>query len=389
MKPQLEIPGTKSQEEAAQPPIPLFNLTLGLEPIRAEAVAVFERLWSTGGFTFGAELVEFEQAFADFCGASHCVGVSDGTTALQLGLLALDVPAGNRVITVPNTFVATVEAIAAIGARPTLVDVDPIHRCLDPDSLRAHFDNDVAAVVPVHLYGRLAPMDEIIPLCAARGVPVLEDAAQAHGASLKGRRAGTWGDAAAFSFYPSKNLGAAGDAGAVVSENPHVADAVRSLRHHGSAPGEPNRHVRVGRTARLDNLQAGLLQLRLNRLEQENGQRRTAAALYRELLAGLPVVLPEAEPADEYHVHHLFVVEVDERDRVLEELRAGGIGASIHYPTPIHLQPAYRYLGYAPGDFPVAERLAQTSLSLPCFPGITESQQTRVAHALARACKEG
>jgi len=365
--------------------VPLFDIARELEGLRFEAAAIFERIWTSASFTFGADLEEFEERFADFCGAEHCVGVSDGTAAIQLGLLALGVEAEACVVTVPNTFVATVEAIAAAGARPRLVDVDRGHRCMDPDRLSAAIDAETAAVVPVHLFGRLAPMPEISGICARRAVPVLEDAAQAHGATLARVRAGAWGDAAAFSFYPSKNLGAAGDAGAVVCRGDDTADALRSLRHHGSLPGRPNRHARQGGTHRLDNLQAALLVLRLSRLQEANEQRRRAAALYRELLAELPLTLPMPDGDDEEQVYHLFVVEVEGRDEVLASLRARGIGAAAHYPTPVHLQPAWRHLGYGRGDFPVAEHLADHCLSLPCFAGITEEEQTFVAQELAEA----
>ncbi len=365
--------------------IPLFDLARALQAVRSEAVAAFDRLMGSGHFVLGPELEEFEDLFAEFCGAAHCVGVSDGTAAVELGLLALGVEPGVEVITVPNTFIATVEAIAAAGARPRLVDVDPQHRCMDPLALSAAVGSETGAVVPVHLFGRLAPMVEIAGVCARAEVPVLEDAAQAHGATLAGRRAGAWGDAAAFSFYPTKNLGAAGDAGAIVCRTGATADAVRSLRHHGSLPGQPNRHVRRGTTARLDNLQAALLALRLVHLDEENEQRQCAAEIYRDLLRELPLTLPEPDAPDETQVYHLFVVEVAERDAVLAALRRAGIGAAAHYPTPIHLQPAWRHLGYGPGDFPVAERLAERCLSLPCFPGITEEQQERVADALAEA----
>lgn len=367
--------------------VPLFDIARELEGMRVEAAAIFERIWTSASFTFGAELEEFEERFADFCGAEHCVGVSDGTAALQLGLLALGVEHDARVVTVPNTFVATVEAIAAAGAQPRLVDVDRGHRCMDPVGLGAAIDSDTAAVVPVHLFGRLAPMGEIAKICGRSGVPLLEDAAQAHGATLTGVRAGAWGDAAAFSFYPSKNLGAAGDAGAVVCRDEDTADALRSLRHHGSAPGSANRHVRQGGTHRLDNLQAALLMLRLSRLDEANEQRRRAAALYRELLAELPLTLPMADGEDEEQVYHLFVVEVEDRDEVLASLRDRGIGAAVHYPTPIHLQPAWRHLGYGRGDFPVAEHLADHCLSLPCFAGITEEEQVYVAQELAEALR--
>jgi len=373
--------------ESVRVDLPLFDVGRALEPLREEAVAIFDRLMRSGQFTLGAELRSFEEHFAAFCGAPHCVGVSDGTTALRLGLLALDIAPGARVITVPNTFVATVEAIDAAGALPSFVDAQTTDRCLDVAQLAGALGDDVGAVIPVHLFGRLAAMPEICALCEQAGVPVLEDAAQAHGASLGGRRAGSWGEAAAFSFYPTKNLGAAGDGGAVVCRDPGVAETLRSLRHHGSLPGEPNLHVRRGGTARLDNLQAALLDLRLTRLREENDERRRAAAAYRELLADLPLTLPAVEAASEVHVHHLFVVEVPERDRVLDALRESGIAAAVHYPTPIHLQPAWRHLGYARGDFPVAEQLADHCLSLPCFPGITEDEQVRVAGALTEALR--
>ena len=367
--------------------VPLFDLVRGFDAVRSEAVAAFDRLLGSGQFVLGPELEQFEDLFAEFCGAEHCVGVSDGTAALELGLVALGVEPDTEVITVPNTFVATVEAIESAGGRPRLIDVDPVHRCMDPAQLRTALGGDSGAVIPVHLFGRLAPMAEILAICMGAGAPVLEDASQAHGAMAAGRRAGTWGDAAAFSFYPTKNLGAAGDAGAVVCRSEETADAVRSLRHHGSLPGQPNCHVRCGGTARLDNLQAALLTLRLAHLDHENEQRRRAAEIYRDLLEELPLILPEADAPDEAQVYHLFVVEVAERDAVLATLRGAGIGAAVHYPTPIHLQPAWRHLGYGHGDFPVAEYLAEHCLSLPCFPGITEEQQVRVADALAAALR--
>ena len=367
------------------PPVPLVDLARTYEAIREPAQAAFERIASTGAFVLGSDLVEFERQYAEFCGTLNCVGVSDGTEALRLALLALGAGPGTEVITVPMTFIATVEAAAHTGARVVLVDVDPVSRCMDPDGLEAALGPQTAAVVPVHLYGRPAPMREIRRLCDRAGVAVLEDAAQAHGATLDGRRAGSLGTAAAFSFYPTKNLGAMGDAGAVVCDDPAVAELVRSLRHHGSAPEDPNRHLALGSTSRLDNLQAALLSLKLPHLEDWTEQRRRAASRYREALAGLPLTLPPEDPPGGAQVYHLFVIEVEERDRVLSELRSQGIGAGVHYPVPAHLQPAWRDLGYAPGDFPAAERIARSALSLPLFPGITEEEIERVTAALARA----
>jgi dTDP-4-amino-4,6-dideoxygalactose transaminase len=365
--------------------VPLFDVAGAFEAVRAEALALFDRLLESGQLVLGPELRDFEARFAEYCGAGHCVGVSDGTSALELALVALGIEPGTSVITVPNTFVAVAEAIDAAHARPTLVDVDPRTRCIDVGALAAALDSDTAAVVPVHLFGRVAPMTDIVRICSPAGVVVLEDAAQAHGATHAGVRAGGFGDAAAFSFYPTKNLGAAGDGGAIVFRSEATADAARSLRHHGSLPDQPNRHERRGRSARLDNLQAGLLSMRLARLDEENDQRRRAADVYRDLLGDLPLILPAADGPPDRQVYHLFVIEVSERDRVLRALRRAGIGAAVHYPTPIHLQPAWRGLGYARGDFPVAEHLAEHCLSLPMFPGITEAQQVRVAEALRTA----
>ena len=362
--------------------VPLVDLAPQYAQIAPHARSVFDRIASGGAFTFGAELEGFEAEFAAYCGTSECVGVANGTDALKLALQALGAGPGTEVVTVPMTFIATVEAIAATGAEPVLVDVDPETRCMDPDRLAAAIGPRTAAVVPVHLYGRPAPMAELAR--AAGDVALLEDAAQAHGADLDGARAGALGRAAAFSFYPTKNLGAMGDAGAVTTDDPELAATVRSLRHHGAAPGDANRHELAGWTARLDNLQAALLRLKLAHLDAWNRMRREAAAAYRAALDGLPVRLPPPDPPDGSQVFHLFVLEVDDRDGVLESLRSDGVGAAVHYPTPAHLQPAWRALGEA-GDFPAAERLAQRALSLPIFPGITEEQVGRAAGALRRA----
>jgi dTDP-4-amino-4,6-dideoxygalactose transaminase len=363
--------------------VPFVDLGRAHAPLRGELSATFERICETGAFTLGAELDAFEAEFAAWCGASHCVGLSDGTEALRLALLALGAGPGREVVTVPSTFIATLEAIAATGARPVLADIDPATRCMDPARLADAVTDATAAVVPVHLYGRPAPMGEIRDACG--DVPVLEDAAQAHGANLDGRRPGTLGAAAGFSFYPTKNLGALGDGGAVVTDDADVAAVVRSLRHHGSAAGDANDHVRIGATSRLDNLQAALLSVKLPHLDGWNRQRREAAALYRQALAELPVELPPEDPPGGEQVFHLFAVELDDRDRVRAALREAGIGAAVHYPRPAHLNPAWSDLGQR-GDFPAAERFADRTLSLPMFPGIEEREIDQVAQALASAC---
>jgi dTDP-4-amino-4,6-dideoxygalactose transaminase len=362
--------------------VPFIDLGRAHEPLQAEFAATFERITRNGAFTLAAELDEFEAAFASYCGAAHCVGTSDGTEALRLALIALGAGPGRQVVTVPSTFIATLEAIAATGARPVLVDIDPVTRCMDPERLADALAPETSAVVPVHLYGRPAPMDEIRRACG--DVPVLEDAAQAHGATLGGRRTGTLGAAAGFSFYPTKNLGALGDAGAVVTDSAEIASVVRSLRHHGSTEDDANDHVRVGATSRLDNLQAALLSVKLPHLDRWNEQRRAAAASYREALAGLRVELPPDDPPGGEAVFHLFAVELDDRDRVRDALRAAGIGTGVHYPHPAHLNPAWSALG-GRGDFPTAEQLAERTLSLPMFPGIEEREIEEVAARLSEA----
>jgi dTDP-4-amino-4,6-dideoxygalactose transaminase len=359
--------------------VPFIDLGRAHEPLQAELAATFERIARSGAFTLAAELDEFESAFAGYCGAAHCVGLSDGTQALRLALVALGAGPGCEVVTVPSTFIATLEAIAGTGAKPVLVDIDPATRCMDPERLADAVGPDTAAVVPVHLYGRPAPMDAI--RAAAGDVPVLEDAAQAHGATFEGRRTGTLATAAAFSFYPTKNLGALGDAGALVTDDPEIAAAVRSMRHHGCTPEDSNDHVRIGTTGRLDNLQAALLSVKLPHLDEWNAQRREAAALYREALASLPLALPPDDPPGGDQVFHLFAIELDDRDRVRSALREAGIGAAVHYPRPAHLNPAWSELG-ARGDYPAAERLAERTLSLPMFAGITGAEIARVAAVL-------
>lgn len=366
-------------------PLGLFDLARQWPGLRDDAMAAFERVAAAGAFSLGAELAAFEAEFASYCQSADCVGVANGTAALELALRALGAGPGTEVVTVAHTFVGTVEAIAATGARPVLVDIDPVTRCMDPAALEGALGPRSAAVVPVHLYGRPAPMDAIGATCDAAGVAVVEDAAQAHGARLHGRRAGAMSAAGCFSFYPTKNLGAMGDGGAVVTDDAEVAAAIRSLRHHGAAPGDANRHERVGGTERLDNLQAALLRLKLARLDAENDERRRIAARYRRELAGLPLDLPPQDGPGEHSVYHLFVVELDERDRVREALLEDGIRTAVHYPTPVHLQPAWRALGYDRGDLPGSERAAARVLSLPIFPGLTVAEIERVCAGLRRA----
>jgi dTDP-4-amino-4,6-dideoxygalactose transaminase len=363
--------------------VPLVDLTRLDASLFSAAEAAFARLARAGAFTFGEELAAFESEFAAYCGTRHCVGVSDGTNALRIALEALGAGPGGEVVTAALTFVATVEAITMTGASAVLVDIDPETRCMDPNGLTDALGPGTAAVIPVHLHGLPAPMADLRAACGE--VPLVEDAAQAHGATIADRRSGSFGSAGAFSFYPTKNLGAMGDAGAVVCDEPELAATMRSLRHHGAAADDANRHLRPGTTARLDNLQAAILRLKLPLLDGWNEQRRAAAGHYREALSDVPLSLPPDDPPGVRQVYHHFAVEVDERDRVLASLRSDGIGAGVHYPTPVHLQPGWRHLGYGAGAFPAAEAAAARVLSLPIFPGISEAEIERVSEALRRA----
>lgn len=368
--------------------VPFVDLTRAQARISEDLRAAFERVQATAQYTLGPDVDAFEAEFASYCGSAFAIGTSDGTEALRIALLALGARPGSEVIAPAMTYIATIEAIEAAGAQPVLVDVDD-QRTLPADGARAAISADTAAIVPVHLYGRPADMPALWEVAEAAGVPLLEDACQAHGAQLAGRRAGALGTAAAFSFYPSKNLGALGDGGAITTSDEDLAAAARSLRMHGIAPGEPNRHVRRGGlTGRLDTLQAAFLRAKLPHLDAWNAERRAAAVLYRDALAGLAVELPPSDAPQGDQVYHLFVVVLEDehdRDAVLERLRARGVGAAVHYPTPPHRQPALAHLGYGPGDFPNAERLAAQGISLPMFPGITEAEIAEVANALRAA----
>ncbi|MEA2972498.1 MAG: hypothetical protein QOG82_956 [Actinomycetota bacterium] len=330
-------------------------------------------------FVLGDEVAVFEREFAAFCGADHCVGVGNGTDALELSLRALGIGPGDGVIVPANSFVATAEAVLRAGAELILVDVDPDSYLIDTAAVEAAMGPSVAAVIAVHLFGQMA---EVERLDGIAGPVVLEDAAQAHGATRHGRPPGDVGSLAAWSFYPSKNLGAFGDAGAVTTHDQIVADRVRRMRNHG---GESrNTSDELGWNSRLDTLQAIVLSAKLAHLDDWNRQRAAAARRYDELLAGVDGVVPPHTLPGNQHVWHIYVVQVPDRDEVLQVLRSSGIEAAVHYPVPIHRQPAFRKSGPA-GAFPVAEAAARRMLSLPIYPGITADQQERVVTALRRA----
>jgi dTDP-4-amino-4,6-dideoxygalactose transaminase len=363
--------------------IPLVDLQAAHQEVAEEVRAGFDRVLAATAFIQGAEVEAFEREFADFATVRHCVGVGNGTDAIELALRAADLPAGAGAILPANTFVATAEAVLRAGLTPVLVDVDPDHLLIDPVEVATAVDSTTRAVLPVHLFGQMGPMKEIVAAAEESSLLVVEDAAQSQGAAHDGRPSGSWGQLAATSFYPGKNLGAYGDAGAVLTDDDQLAHRVRLLGNHGSA--RKYQHETLGFNSRLDTLQAVVLRAKLARLAGWNELRREAAARYDALLAGVDgVVLPRTLPGNE-HVWHLYVVRVQDRDEVLQRLNAAGIGAGIHYPVPVHLQPAFSGLGYGPGDFPVAEQAGREILSLPLYPQITEEQQARVADALRQA----
>ena len=363
--------------------IPLIDLRAQQAEVADDVRSGLDAVFESAAFIGGPLVQRFEEAYAAWTDVAHCIGVGNGTDALELALRAAGVEAGGEVVLPANTFIATAEAVSRIGAIPVLVDVEPDHLLIDPSLVGAAVTTRTQAIVPVHLFGQVAKMEQILALAGDRGVPVVEDAAQSHGARRNGRYAGSFGVAAGTSFYPGKNLGAAGDGGAVTTNDPDVAQTIRVMAAHGSP--RKYEHVMIGMNSRLDAVQAVVLQAKLARLPEWNERRRQAAARYGELLAGVTgVKVPMVGEGNE-HVWHLYVVQVNDRDRVLGTLNAAGIGAGIHYPTPVHLTGAYAHLGLGRGDFPVAEAAADQILSLPLFPHITRGQQERVVEVLADA----
>jgi dTDP-4-amino-4,6-dideoxygalactose transaminase len=371
--------------------IPFVDLQAQYRAIKWEVDEALARVVESAAFILGREVEAFESAFADYLGARFCVGVSNGTAAVQLAVMACGIGAGDEVIVPTNTFFATAEAVSTAGATPVFVDADPVSYTIDVNKIEAAITERTRAIIPVHLYGQPADLDAIFEIAARhRDISVIEDAAQAHGSEYKGRRVGALGRANCFSFYPGKNLGAYGEGGAVVTDDAEVARRVRLLRDHGSE--QKYRHDIVGYNFRLEGIQGAVLNVKLKYLDGWNDLRRAHAARYRELLTGahssgdngddnngdnslaLPQELPYAR-----HIYHLYVVQSGERDALQKHLSAAEIQTGIHYPVPVHLQPAYASLGHRAGDFPVAERQAARVLSLPMFPELTDEQIARVA----------
>ena len=382
--------------------IPFLDLAGLHEGLQKELTVVFQKVLKTAAFIGGPMVDEFEREFGLFCEVSHCIGVASGTDAVRFALMAAGVKPGDVVVTVPHTFIATTEAISQAGARPDFVDIDERTHGLDAAKLRQYFEREceidsktgkpihrkwkapVTAVVPVHIYGQVVDMDPILELAKRYHLIVIEDACQAHGAEYfssaenRWKKAGSMGNAAAFSFYPGKNLGACGEAGAVTTNDEKIARQIRLLRDHGQS--RKYYHEVEGYNGRLDAVQAGILQVKLRHLAEWNQQRREAAMRYHELLDGVgpDLTLPH-EPSWSRPVYHLYVIRTMGRDALKECLHKVGIGTGIHYPIPVHLQDAYRSMGFRRGDFPVAEKVADEVLSLPMFPGLAVTQQKSVA----------
>jgi dTDP-4-amino-4,6-dideoxygalactose transaminase len=362
-----------------QSTIPLVDLKAQYAALRPEIDAAIARVIANTSFIMGPEVRAFEEAFAAYCQTRYAVGISSGTAAIELTLRALGVGPGDQVITTPFTFIATAEAISATGATPVFADIDPATYNLDPDAVEAAITPHTRALLPVHLYGQPANMNALAAIAQRHNLWLIEDAAQAHGAEVHGRRVGSLGHAACFSFYPGKNLGCYGDGGAVTTDDEALAGRLRKLRDHGRSSKYV--HDELGYGHRLDALQAAILAAKLPHLDAANAARRRLAARYDQLLAGADLVLPHV-PEGVTPVWHLFVVRSPRRDALLASLREQGIEAGIHYPLPLHMQPAYRLLGLGSGCFPAAEAAALQVLSLPLFPEMTDEQQERVTAAV-------
>ncbi len=365
--------------------VPFQDLRAHHEPIKEEIHRAIADVIDSGEFSGGRFVELFEKDFALFCGTSHAVAVGSGTDAIWLSLLAMGIGPGDEVISVPMTFIATVEAILMTGARPVLVDVDRDTLTMSPIELRKAITPKTKAIVPVHLFGHSADMDAIRAIADEFGIPVIEDAAQAHGGEYKGRKVGSLGQAGCFSFYPGKNLGAMGEAGAVVTNNEKLANRLRALRNHGQV--EKNRHELVGWNSRMDNIQGAVLRVKLRHLENGNELRRLIAKTYNSQLESCHDLKTPAVRADVGHVYHVYAIQTRYRSRLIREFRESGIGFGLHYPVPVHLQPGYGGLGYQKDDFPVSERCAKRLISLPIYPELDSSQIERVVFAVKKAVR--
>ncbi len=351
--------------------IPLVDLRKQYAPLKQEILSGISKVLDGMQLFLGENVQGLEKEFAQFCNAAHGIGVSDGTTGLHVILRGMGIGPGDEVITVSHTFIATVEAILLTGATPVFVDVDP-HTCLmDAAQVEGKINSHTKAILPVHLYGQTVDMDPLLKLAARHGLKIVEDACQAHGAAYNGKKAGTLGDAAAFSFYYSKNLGAYGEGGFITTNNAELASRMRMIRDHGS--GVRYQHELIGFNGRLDEIQAVVLRAKLPHLQEWNDQRRKHARLYTELLQG-SAVTPPSECPENHHIYHLYVIQAPQRDELQAWLKTQGIFTGIHYPIPVHLQNSMKFLGYKQGDFPVTEKVCSKILSLPMYAELTDEE---------------
>jgi dTDP-4-amino-4,6-dideoxygalactose transaminase len=365
-----------------QPAIPVLDLRAQYNTLRDEVHAALREVADSTCYVLGPKVTEFERGFAEYVGSKHCIAVNSGTSALHLALIAAGVGTGDEVITVPMTFVATSWAISYVGATPVFVDVDPVSYTMDPAEVEKHITPRTKALLPVHLYGQPADMSALMAISEKYGIPLIEDAAQAHGAKYDGRGIGTFGKCGCFSFYPGKNLGAYGEGGAVVTDDDDVATRIKALRDH--AQSTRYYHDEIGYNYRMDAFQGAVLNIKLKYIEGWTQSRRFLGARYNELLEGLPIQLP-AESPERRHVWHLYVVMHPDRDAIRKDLEAAGVMTGLHYPVPVHMQKAYSNLGYNEGDFPISERIARECITLPLYPEMTSTDQDVVIEALRSA----
>lgn len=366
--------------------VPFLDLKAQYNSIRDEVNASIMHVIEKTAFAGGPFVQQFEESFATYCQTKHAIGVSSGTSAIWLPLLAFDIGAGDEVITVSNTFIATAEAISFAGARPVFIDIDENTHTMDPNAIEAAITPRTKAIIPVHLFGQMADMRPIMQIARKHNLVVIEDAAQAHGATYHGQRAGSIGDAGCFSFYPGKNLGAYGEAGGVVTNNSEVAARIRMIRDHGQV--KKYHHKVVGWNARMDGIQGAVLSVKLKYIDQWNELRRQHAHQYDNLLMSFDKILTPKVASYGTHVYHIYATRVANRDAVLKEMQKQGVSCGIHYPVPLHMQEAYRDLGYTDGSFPVAEKCSSEYLSLPMFPELTPSQILHVVETLKQVIKE-
>lgn len=363
--------------------VPFTNLKALHAPLKREIQRAIGKVIDSGDFAGGPFVERFEEQFANYCGSSHAIGVGSGTDALWLTLTAMGIGPGDEVITVPMSFIATAEAISLTGARPAFVDIDPVTYTMDPSALESAITSRTKALIPVHLFGQVAEMAPLLRVALKYNLKVIEDAAQSHGAEYQNRKAGSIGHAGCFSFYPGKNLGAIGEAGAIVTNDPQLASRLRALRDHGQT--RKYHHKIIGWNSRMDGIQAAVLSLKLPNLDRENDRRRAHAAAYDELLGPIKEVSCPRIGNHRTHAYHIYSVRTPERERVLSVLAQNDIGFGIHYPVPIHLQPAYQNLGHRAGDFPISEACSKSFISLPIFAALSPIQIQAVGDALSQA----